>query len=1071
MSRSFGFALLLGLLGFVPAGHAAIWYVDNAATGLNNGSSWANAWTNNASINWGVINPGDTLKISGGATSKTYRESIIIKEDGTFANRLTIQNGQDAGHNGVIDMGTNVIMFSDATPRFVTLDFGRNPAFAAPTNWQQVIAGSTAITNNIGYRSRNRVGSDTGAGGSTSPAHFFFADGVSDLTLRWMEISGYTNNMSGLGTGLDPRGTIFYASIDPPQLCTNIVFEYLYLYNNSGQQFSWNGQNNTTTTNGMEFRFGQIDRCGEDHFEVGNGWTIRDSVIGPAFSGAVHNDHFQFTGRHFKVYNNFIGESYNAVLRLQSYGGGAGLTTNYVGDLLFYNNIMTEKPGRATHGGTLVEPICLVNFDSINAGHMIIWSNIVFANNLFANSLSNTFVSPPEMSRSPLIYFSRGNFITNAVFKEFKWVNNVTLNKEKGVSLPAFTPSPGGARPYTTNDVWADYNSQGLTADYAFLDNPRRMGYMDENVLDGSSAYSFLNNTNVPVFVNRLNENFELLPSDTVARDAGFNLSGLFNYDALNRPRNVGGKWDRGPLEYQGATQAPGAFNLTSPSSGAASQSQTLTLSWGASTGAASYHLEVDGDTAFTAPLVHGTTISGTSYGVPAGALAAGTTYFWRVRSSNAGGEVTAANAPFSFSTAVAAPTPPGAFTLSAPAAGASAVSLTPAFSWSDAAGEVGYVLELDTESSFAVPLTHSAPVAAGTLNYQLPGGMLANSTFYHWRVRATNAAGSTTAGGSPRTVTTEAAVPTPTGSVTNGLLVWLKFDDAFTDSRLEDSSGLGNHGYRFGRIGSSYPTNFPARVLSSGAAGTLFRTNLNGSDYAGDFIWHNTGYGIYGREGQYAGITNNMARFTNMARASIMCWARYESAPYGNNYSVDSYATLISAGTSAGVPGSWDLGRYNQNINQNETRFYVITNQATFAKSIIEFPDRGFDNDGDTANWFHYAITWDNGVIRGYFNGRPLATNDVSAVVTTLKVGRNPNVASPWIGVGCHTHAGTPWLDDEAPNVEYPNHGFMNGAIDDVRIYDRALSAAEVQEIVAGTAVVGPVKPSIPSGARLLPP
>ncbi len=81
----------------------SLWYVDNAAEGTNDGTSWTNAWHAFAHIVWGAggVVAGDTLYLSGGSVSKTYTEELDIGVSGTEGNRVTISVGQDAGHNGV----------------------------------------------------------------------------------------------------------------------------------------------------------------------------------------------------------------------------------------------------------------------------------------------------------------------------------------------------------------------------------------------------------------------------------------------------------------------------------------------------------------------------------------------------------------------------------------------------------------------------------------------------------------------------------------------------------------------------------------------------------------------------------------------------------------------------------------------------------------------------------------------------------------------------------------------------------------------------------------------------------
>ncbi|MGZ3805218.1 MAG: hypothetical protein ACXWRE_08935 [Pseudobdellovibrionaceae bacterium] len=93
--------LFLLLLGTTPA-WSANWYVDNSVTTSGNGQSWASAFKNFSNITWSAINPGDTLYISGGATSQTYTGGLSIGSSGTSASRIYVRAGQDAGHAGTV---------------------------------------------------------------------------------------------------------------------------------------------------------------------------------------------------------------------------------------------------------------------------------------------------------------------------------------------------------------------------------------------------------------------------------------------------------------------------------------------------------------------------------------------------------------------------------------------------------------------------------------------------------------------------------------------------------------------------------------------------------------------------------------------------------------------------------------------------------------------------------------------------------------------------------------------------------------------------------------------------------
>uniref|UniRef100_A0A832G127 T9SS type A sorting domain-containing protein n=1 Tax=Ignavibacterium album TaxID=591197 RepID=A0A832G127_9BACT len=73
------------------------WYVYKNATGLNNGTSWQNAWTSFSAINWNSMQDWDTLYISGGQDSIIYNESISVGRS-----KITITKGVSSGHNGKV---------------------------------------------------------------------------------------------------------------------------------------------------------------------------------------------------------------------------------------------------------------------------------------------------------------------------------------------------------------------------------------------------------------------------------------------------------------------------------------------------------------------------------------------------------------------------------------------------------------------------------------------------------------------------------------------------------------------------------------------------------------------------------------------------------------------------------------------------------------------------------------------------------------------------------------------------------------------------------------------------------
>lgn len=213
------------------------------------------------------------------------------------------------------------------------------------------------------------------------------------------------------------------------------------------------------------------------------------------------------------------------------------------------------------------------------------------------------------------------------------------------------------------------------------------------------------------------------------------------------------------PFQFTTANAPPTAFTLSTPTDAATGVSLTPTLTWTDSTGEDSYTVQIDTENTFSNPLTYETTTAPadtTQFDIPPGTLASATQYFWRVIAVNTLGTTTASNAPFSFTTG--AVTPPGAFTLVAPADGATNVLNTPILSWTDSAGEDSYTVQIATDNGFAVIVYENAAIAADTTSHSVPAGNLAGTTTYFWRVIALNGNSSTTASNAPFSFTTGAA-------------------------------------------------------------------------------------------------------------------------------------------------------------------------------------------------------------------------------------------------------------------------------------------------------------------------
>ncbi len=202
--------------------------------------------------------------------------------------------------------------------------------------------------------------------------------------------------------------------------------------------------------------------------------------------------------------------------------------------------------------------------------------------------------------------------------------------------------------------------------------------------------------------------------------------------------RNAGGSNASATWSFTTQVPPPAAPVLTAPANGAADVAPSLTLSWNASSGAASYAVYFG--TSSPPPLVTSTT--GTSY--TPGALAGGTVYYWQVVATNPGGSN--ASPDWSFTTQVAAPS------LVSPVNGAIGVSATPTLTWSASTGATSYDVYFGTQAA--------PPLVTNTTGTSYTPGTLSPGALYFWRVVARGS------GGASASTTWSFTTPGPTAPV-----------------------------------------------------------------------------------------------------------------------------------------------------------------------------------------------------------------------------------------------------------------------------------------------------------------
>ncbi len=338
-------------------------------------------------------------------------------------------------------------------------------------------------------------------------------------------------------------------------------------------------------------------------------------------------------------------------------------------------------------------------------------------------------------------------------------------------------------------------------------------------------------------------------------------------------------------VTVQGAT--PGAFNKTSPVSGATGQSTNPTLSWGTSSGAASYQYCYD----TTNDSACSTWNSTSSASVALSGLAAGTTYYWQVRAVNGAG-TTYANASstsyWSFTTSLNAP---GAFAKLSPTNGASGQATSLSISWETSSGATSYEYCYDISNDGAC----STWTGNGTATSVSLSGLSVGTTYY-WQVRATNASGSTYANGSATAYWSFATALIPPGAFGKGLPANAATEQSTSPTiSWSASSNAASYQYCYDTTNDDACTSWVA------AAGTS--ASLSGLSAGATYYWqvraiNATGSDTYADNGSYWSFS---VALTSLPDLTVTNLHSIPSAGYTNEniyvgFDVNNTATTAAA-------------------------------------------------------------------------------------------------------------------------------------------------------------------------------
>ncbi|HEY4518517.1 MAG TPA: LamG domain-containing protein [Candidatus Paceibacterota bacterium] len=139
-----------------------------------------------------------------------------------------------------------------------------------------------------------------------------------------------------------------------------------------------------------------------------------------------------------------------------------------------------------------------------------------------------------------------------------------------------------------------------------------------------------------------------------------------------------------------------------------------------------------------------------------------------------------------------------------------------------------------------------------------------------------------------------------------------------------------------------------------------------------------------------------------------VAAWAFRNDATNGKQYVIFNYPRVSNPSAAAYLLYAYD--------DSNQLILYLDNTAAlayTFGASAKH-----------AKRWVHYAATWDGSIVSLYGDGKLVATTTQTATLTYT------NPAAPRIG------------DDDSTSHQF------RGSLDDVRVYNRAITAAEAKRL-----------------------
>lgn len=503
--------LILFIILLATQSWATTFYVDNAATGSNNGTSWSNAWESLANISWASVQAGDTIYISGGAETKTYSERLVVGSSGTAGNPITIQVGQDEGHTGVVVLdGTSV---------------GNYYGIAIAAKSYIKISGQVGSGIGTNMKIQNFYYSGVNITGSSSNIEIAYIETEQNNQANGSGSHGlYVNNPATLVTGL-------VAEIHHCKFHNNVRTTEVRFYQ---------------TYTGTRLTYDQVKFHHNEVYDEHADWITIQMEGVSLYNNQIHSrgtyvsdhpDGIQAWSGYCKIYNNtFYGFHREDDNNVNSYIRFNPQTTNNPNPayIWIYNNLFYEQlPLTFAPGTNVRRGIELAPQDGTTLNHLYFMNNTMVGTNLFG------------------LFIGFKSTHTTANVSDIIIVNNLFQDcAMTGGGVVLFGSGGDGSITYGSwreaVDVIFDYNVVSASS-----------GTWSTNILWADTTYAFedfiaLSGTNTnPSNATHdplLDSNY-MLTSSSPYVNAGVDLSSYFTTDKNGSSRT---NWSIGAYEYGG---------------------------------------------------------------------------------------------------------------------------------------------------------------------------------------------------------------------------------------------------------------------------------------------------------------------------------------------------------------------------------------------------------------------------------------------------------------------------------------------------------------------------------------